>query len=105
MTDSRMPFVTAQKALSSGTVASRLSGKTAVAERHVDHDGPVNSSTEGVGSSAYHRDKGAGFAPSDYEYADIDGAQTAYVRMGRGEPVLLLHGVGSYSYMWRNGPV
>ena len=37
----------------------------------------------------------------DYSFAQIDGVATAYRRAGSGDPVLLLHGVGSYSYIWR----
>lgn len=40
-------------------------------------------------------------ALSGYSFAQIDGVTTAYRRTGSGDPLLLLHGVGSYSYIWR----
>lgn len=35
-----------------------------------------------------------------YEQVEINGHQIAYRRMGSGQPVLLLHGVASHSFLW-----
>ncbi len=35
-------------------------------------------------------------------FADIDGVHLAYHRHGRGEPMLLVHGITTYSFIWRN---
>lgn len=36
------------------------------------------------------------------QYANVDGHRIAYHRMGSGPPVLLLHGITTYSFLWRN---
>ncbi len=96
MTDHGTPFVTVRKIHSSRSVVCGSSGEAAVAELQSDHSGPLHGASESIGSNAKDGD------PAVYRHADIDGAKTAYLRMGRGEPVLLLHGIGSYSYIWRN---
>lgn len=36
------------------------------------------------------------------KYIDIDGSKIHYVEVGSGTPILLLHGVPTSSYLWRN---
>lgn len=36
------------------------------------------------------------------EYADLGGKLMAYQRSGSGDPVLLIHGMTTYSFLWRN---
>jgi pimeloyl-ACP methyl ester carboxylesterase len=36
------------------------------------------------------------------KYADVAGHHIAYHREGSGETILLLHGITTYSFIWRN---
>ncbi len=36
------------------------------------------------------------------EFVEIDGHRIAYHRQGQGEPMLLVHGITTYSFIWRN---
>lgn len=36
------------------------------------------------------------------QFAEIEGHRIAYHRVGEGSPVLLLHGITTYSFLWRN---
>lgn len=36
------------------------------------------------------------------QYADIDGHRIAYYRQGEGQPMLLVHGITTWSFVWRN---
>ena len=38
----------------------------------------------------------------DIRFAEIDGFNIAYHRQGAGEPMLLVHGISTYSFIWRN---
>ncbi|MHA7834338.1 MAG: haloalkane dehalogenase [Algiphilus sp.] len=40
--------------------------------------------------------------PIEKHYADIDGRRIAYVERGSGDPIVLLHGNPTSSYLWRN---
>ncbi len=35
-------------------------------------------------------------------YITIQGLQIAYTRIGTGDPVLLIHGITTSSFIWRN---
>jgi len=35
-------------------------------------------------------------------YQDVDGHRLAYKSAGRGEPILLVHGIPTYGFIWRN---
>jgi pimeloyl-ACP methyl ester carboxylesterase len=37
----------------------------------------------------------------EYLYVEVDGSRIAYQRSGQGEPMLLLHGITTYSFIWR----
>ena len=37
-----------------------------------------------------------------YQYAEIEDLKIAYHRYGQGEPMLLVHGMTTYSFIWRN---
>jgi len=36
----------------------------------------------------------------NYRYVEIDGLKIAYQREGQGEPMLLIHGITTYSFIW-----
>lgn len=38
---------------------------------------------------------------NDLQKCEVDGKQIAYVRDGLGEPILLIHGITTYSFIWR----
>ena len=38
----------------------------------------------------------------DKKYIDIDGVALHYDQQGLGRPMVLLHGLGASSYVWRN---
>jgi pimeloyl-ACP methyl ester carboxylesterase len=38
----------------------------------------------------------------DVTFIDIDGIKIAYYSYGQGEPMLLVHGITTYSFIWRN---
>jgi haloalkane dehalogenase len=40
--------------------------------------------------------------PFDKQYLDVDGKRIAYVDEGSGDPIVLLHGNPTSSYLWRN---
>ncbi len=40
--------------------------------------------------------------PFKANYVDIDGVKIHYVDEGEGDPILFLHGVPTWSYLWRN---
>lgn len=40
--------------------------------------------------------------PYEKKYADVDGKQIAYVEEGNGDPIVLLHGNPTSSFLWRN---
>lgn len=40
--------------------------------------------------------------PYQKKYQDVDGKKIAYVESGEGEPIVLLHGNPTSSYLWRN---
>lgn len=41
-------------------------------------------------------------ALSETNYANVAGRAMAYHRSGKGEPLLLVHGITTYSFLWRN---
>ena len=47
------------------------------------------------------QDISAGF-PFDSKYIDVRGSKMSYVDEGEGDPILLLHGNPTSSYLWRN---
>lgn len=40
--------------------------------------------------------------PYEKKYQNVDGKQIAYVEVGEGDPIVLLHGNPTSSYLWRN---
>ena len=40
--------------------------------------------------------------PTTQHFADVNGKRIAYLEAGRGDPILLLHGNPTSSYLWRN---
>ena len=40
--------------------------------------------------------------PYTKQFAEVNGRQIAYVEAGEGEPIVLLHGNPTSSYLWRN---
>ena len=40
--------------------------------------------------------------PYSKRYAEVDGKQIAYVEEGSGDPIVLLHGNPTSSFLWRN---
>tara|TARA_R110001592_G_scaffold363323_1_gene684008 strand:+ start:108582 stop:109451 length:870 start_codon:yes stop_codon:yes gene_type:complete len=40
--------------------------------------------------------------PYEKQYQDVDGKKIAYVEAGEGDPIVLLHGNPTSSYLWRN---
>lgn len=40
--------------------------------------------------------------PYEKKYQSVDGKQIAYVEVGEGDPIVLLHGNPTSSYLWRN---
>ena len=40
--------------------------------------------------------------PYDKKYQDVEGKRIAYVEVGEGDPIVLLHGNPTSSYLWRN---
>jgi haloalkane dehalogenase len=40
--------------------------------------------------------------PSESRYVAVKGSRMAYVEQGEGQPILLLHGNPTWSYLWRN---
>jgi pimeloyl-ACP methyl ester carboxylesterase len=43
-----------------------------------------------------------GYDMSAPSYIDVDGARVAYHRLGQGVPLLLIHGIPTSSYLWRD---
>ncbi len=41
------------------------------------------------------------FDPENYNFCDCQGNRIAYQRSGKGEPVLMIHGITTYSFIWR----
>jgi len=41
------------------------------------------------------------FDPSSYKYIDTEDGRIAYQRSGTGMPVLMIHGITTYSFIWR----
>jgi haloalkane dehalogenase len=40
--------------------------------------------------------------PYEKKYQNVDGKQVAYIEVGEGDPIVLLHGNPTSSYLWRN---
>jgi haloalkane dehalogenase len=40
--------------------------------------------------------------PYESQYLDVDGSKIHYIEKGSGDPILLLHGMPTSSYIWRN---
>ena len=40
--------------------------------------------------------------PYEKKYQNVDGKQIAYIEVGEGDPIVLLHGNPTSSYLWRN---
>jgi len=40
--------------------------------------------------------------PYEKQYRDVLGKRIAYVEVGEGDPIVLLHGNPTSSYLWRN---
>ena len=40
--------------------------------------------------------------PTTQHFADVNGKRIAYLEAGSGDPIVLLHGNPTSSYLWRN---